>query len=322
MSGASGAVPPAQAALLSAEQTFALASLELRARAVAEGLLVGSHRSRRFGSSTEFAEYKVYSPGDELKHLDWRTYARTDRYFVRRYEEETNLDIYIVLDTSGSMAYAGGAQGAFGVSKLQYTSTLAAALIWIAARHSDAVSLSLFAADEQLYLPPRARQDHIAGLFAALDGLAPFGPTHAEDVLQTLARRIKRRSFVILLSDLLEVGEGPLASLGILRQRGSDALVLQVMDPDELAFPFDGVVRFEDLEGDREVQVDAPAIRDAYLSEMNAFLQRVRGECVRRDVRHQLVQTDVAPVVALREALWGSVGGEVSPPGAPSWAGR
>lgn len=308
MSAASGAIPPTQAALLSAEETFALSSLELRARAVAEGMLVGSHRSRRFGSSTEFAEYKLYTPGDELKHLDWRTYARTDRYFVRRYEEETNLDIYLVLDTSGSMAYAGGAKGAFGVSKLQYASTLAAALVWLAARHSDAVSLTLFAADEQLHLPPRARQDHVSALFSELEKVSAVGPTDAEQVVNTLARRIKRRSLVIFLSDFLEIGEGPLASLGILRQRGSDALVLQIMDPDELDFPFDGVVRFEDLEGEREVQVDAPAIRASYLAELQDFLQRVRRECIRRDLRQHLIRTDIAPVVALRESLLGTLG--------------
>ena len=292
--------------LLSAEDVFGIASLEVRARVIAEGVLMGTHRSRRFGSSTEFAEHKLYTPGDELKHLDWRTYARTDRYFVRQYEEETNLDVFLVVDSSGSMSYAGGARGAFGISKLDYAATLAAAVGFLASRRSDAVSLSLFAGEEVSFLPPRARLDHLAELFRRLEAVSAAGPTAATEVLEVLASRITRRSLIIVLSDLLDVGGAPLAPLGVLRRRGADVLILHTLDRDELEFSFDGVVRFEDLEGMREVQVDAPGVRDAYLQELGAFLAAVRTESARRDLRYHLARTDASPIALLREALGSS----------------
>lgn len=306
MGGAEGADREPGRRLLSAEDIFGIASLEVRARVIADGVLIGTHRSRRFGSSTEFAEHKLYTPGDELKHLDWRTYARTDRYFVRRYEEETNLDVYLVVDASGSMAYAGGARGAFGLSKLDYAATLAAAIGWLASRRSDAVSLSLFAGEEVSFLPPRARLDHLAELFRRLEAVPAEGPTEATEILEVLAGRVTRRALVVLVSDLLDVGDAPLGPLGVLRRRGADVLVLHTLDRDELEFPFDGVVRFEDLEGVREVQVDAPGVREAYLQELSAFLEHVRDQSARRDLRYQLARTDASPVEVLRDALGSS----------------
>lgn len=291
--------------LLSHEEIFSLASLEVRARVIAEGLLVGAHRSKRFGASTEFAEHKLYAPGDELKHLDWKTYARTDRYFVRRYEEEANLDIYLIVDASGSMAYAGGARGAYGIPKLEYAATLIGALAYLAAKRSDALSLTLFAGEERLFLPPRARRDHLAEILGALESIEPAGPTEAVRALEAVVQRVQRRALVVLASDLLDVGEDALGPLGILRRRGADVIVLHTLDRDELDFPFDGVVRFEDLEGDREVQVDAPGVREAYLQELEAFLSRVRLESARRDLRYYLAPTDRSPVLVLREALDG-----------------
>lgn len=293
-------------ALLSADDVFGIASLELRARTVAEGVLVGSHRSRRFGSSTEFAEHKVYAPGDELKHLDWKAYARMDRYFVRRYEEEANLDVSIVVDASGSMGYAGGARGAYHHSKLDYACTLAAALAFLASRRSDGVGLSLFAGGERGVLPPRARKDRTVELFRMLEQVTAEGTTDVVSALESVARRLTRNALVVLVTDLLDVGEDALAPLAILRRRGADVLVLHVLDPDELHFPFDGVVRFVDMEGDREVQVDAPGVRDAYLEELSAFLGRVKRGAADLDLRYLLAASDEPPARVLREALLGS----------------
>lgn len=304
--GADIAEQGAARALLSADDVFGIASLELRARTVAEGVLVGSHRSRRFGSSTEFAEHKVYAPGDELKHLDWKAYARVDRYFVRRYEEEANLDVYVVVDASGSMAYAGGARGAYHHSKLDYACTLAAALAFLASRHSDGVGLSLFAGEERGVLPPRARRDRTAELFRMLEHVAADGVTDVVGALEGVARRLTRNALVVLVSDLLDVGEDALGPLSLLRARGADVLLLHVLDRDELEFPFDGVVRFVDMEGDREVQVDAPGVRDAYLEELRGFLERVRRGAAERDLRYLLAPSDEAPARVLREALAGT----------------
>lgn len=304
--GGDVAVKGAARALLSADDVFGIASLELRARTVAEGVLVGSHRSRRFGSSTEFAEHKLYTPGDELKHLDWKAYARVDRYFVRRYEEEANLDVFVVVDSSGSMAYAGGARGAYHHSKLDYACTLAAALAYLASRQSDGVGLSLFAGSERAVLPPRARRDRTAEVFRMLEEVTAEGVTDVVSALEGVARRLTRNALVVLVSDLLDVGESALGPLSLLRARGADVLVLHVLDRDELAFPFDGVVRFLDMEGEREVQVDAPGVRDAYLEELKAFLERTKRGAAERDLRYLLAPSDDAPSKVLREALLGT----------------
>jgi uncharacterized protein (DUF58 family) len=285
---------------------FGIASLELRARAIADGVLAGTHASRRFGSSSEFAEHKVYTPGDDLRRLDWKAYARVDRYFVRRYEEVTNLDVAIVVDTSASMAYAGGARGAFSVSKLTCATTLAAALAWLAVEHSDATSLSLFADVEHSFLPPRSRRDHLGLLFAQLEKTKAEGKTNLLDALEQVAARTSRRSLVVVITDMLDVGADALGPLGVLRRRGSDVLVLHVLDRDEVDFPFDGVVRFEDMEGDREVQVDAPLVRQAYLEEIGRYIDGLRAEAGKRDLRYHLHVSDRSPIASLREALGGT----------------
>ncbi len=297
---------PSGRALLDAETIYGIASLELRARAVADGVLAGSHRSRRFGSSSEFAEHKVYAPGDDLRRLDWKAYARVDRYFVRRYEEETNLDVVLVVDVSGSMAYAGGARGAFHASKLDAAATLAASVAWLAASKSDATSLSLFAGEETSHLPPRARKDHLTALMAALESAVAGGPTSLRASLDQVASRLSGRALVVVVTDFLDATSDAMAPLGVLRRRGCDVVVLHTMDRDELDFPFDGVVRFEDLEGDRVVQVDAPLVRSAYLDELSKWLTELREEAGRRDLRYHLVPTDQSPVEALRASLSGS----------------
>lgn len=292
--------------LLSAQDVFRLASLDLRARVIAEGLLVGTHRSRRLGSSTEFAEHKLYVPGDDVKRIDWRTYARTDRYFVRRYEEENQLDVYLITDTSASMRYAGGARGSYHVSKLTFAKTLAAALAWVTLRQRDAVSLTLFADEQVLFVPPQARPDHLQRLMAELERIEAKGTTQTAPVVSMLAQRVKRRSLIVLFSDLLDVADDLMQRLGEMRQRGSDVIVLHTLDPDELEFPYDGVVRFEDLEGERVVQVDAPGVRTAYLAEVKRFLERHRTEAARHDLRYVLARTDESPVLLLRRALGGA----------------
>jgi uncharacterized protein (DUF58 family) len=289
--------------LLSAETIFQLATLQLRARTVAEGVFVGTHTSRRFGASTDFAEHKVYTAGDELRHLDWKVLARKDRLYVRRFWEESSLDVHLVLDASGSMAYAGGARGAYGISKMAYASTLAGALAYIANGRGDPFSLTLFSGEEKGTLPLRSRRDHLHATLNLLESATPQGETRAVEALSAVAERITRRSLLVVISDLLDVGESILGPLGVLRKRGADVLLLQVLDRDELEFPFDGVVRFEDLEGDRLAQVDAPGVRKAYLAELKRFLDGIAEGATKRDLRHHVIPTDAAPSLALRRAL-------------------
>jgi uncharacterized protein (DUF58 family) len=295
--------PSDDATLLSPELLYAIRPLAIRARSIAQGVLVGTHMSRRFGSSSEFAEHKLYAPGDELKHLDWKAYARFDRYFVRRYLEEASLDVHLVVDASASMGYAGGARGHFTASKWEVARTLAASIATIAHDQSDATGISIFAAAERMGLPPRSRRDHLHALLDGLSSLEAAGKTDIDAALTAVLARQNRRALVIVISDFLDVDVRVLEPLGVLRRRGADVLILHVLHRDELEFPFDGVVRFEDMESDREVQVDAPGVRAAYLDELQKFLARWRDGAMSRDVRYALAPADAHPVATLKAAL-------------------
>ncbi len=300
--GATGSTAAA-AALLSPATLHGIAPLELRARVVADALFAGGHRSRRFGSSSEFAEHKVYTPGDDLRRLDWKVMGRLDRNYVRRTEDETRVDVAIVVDTSRSMTYAGGARGALSTSKIEVARTLAAAVASIALHRGDAPGLSLFAGDERAWLPPRGRGDTLATVCAALVDVAADGQTALEQALQRVGERARKKTVAVVISDFIDCGGASLQALGVLRRRGGEAIVLQVLHEDELDFPFDGVVKFEDLEGTREVQLEAPLVREAYLDELQRFLAAVEGAVARADGRYALVRTDRSVIEPLALAL-------------------
>ncbi len=302
-------MPTGAHALLSPATLHAINPLELRARMVADALFAGGHRSRRFGSSAEFAEHKPYAPGDDLRRLDWKVMARQNRSYIRRTEDETRTDVIVVVDTSMSMAYAGGARGGLSTSKLEVARTLAAAIAYVCQHRADAAGLSLFAGEERAHLPPRGKSDALTQVCTALLNTAADGKTALEPALQRVCERLKRKAVVVVISDFIDCGGAALAALGVLRKRGGDAIVLQVLHEDEVDFPFDGVVKFEDLEGQREVQVDAPLVRDAYLEELRRFLDEVEGACGHNDARYALCRTDRSPVQALASALTG-LGGE------------
>jgi uncharacterized protein (DUF58 family) len=289
----------AGAALLSPALLHALQPLELRARIVADALYAGGHRSRRFGSSSEFAEHKAYAPGDDLRRLDWKVMARQNRSYVRRTEDETRVDVVVVVDTSHSMAYAGGARGVDTTSKIECARTLAAAIAYVAQHRADAPGLSLFAGDETAFLPPRGTGDTLGHICAALVRAEANGKASLERVLERVCERQKRKAVVVVVSDFIDSSIDELWPLGVLRKRGGEAVLLQVLHEDEVDFPFDGVVKFEDLEGDREVQVDAPLVRASYLQELAAFLRTVEGAAADNDARYTLCRTDEPPHAAL-----------------------
>jgi len=289
--------------LLSPATLHGITPLDLRARIVADALFAGGHRSRRFGSSTEFAEHKVYTPGDDLRRLDWRVMGRLDKSYVRRTEDETRTDVVIVVDTSGSMAYAGGARGTVGASKLDVARTLAAAVAFIAIHQQDAPGVSLFAGTEQASLPARGRGDALGQIGELLVAARAEGPSALGDTLRAVASRLRKKSVVVVISDLIDAGPDALEALGVLRRRGGDAIVMQVLHDDELDFPFDGVVKFEDLEGDREVQVDAPLVRKAYLDELAAFLRDCERAAGASDARYAVFRVGASIVEPLAAAL-------------------
>jgi len=267
-----------------------LATMPLRARAVVEGALAGLHRARLHGSSVEFAEHKEYSPGDELRHIDWKAYGKLDRYYVKQFEQESELTAWLVLDATGSMGYRGD-----GLSKLAYASYLLGALAYLLIGQRDRVGLVTFGGAEERYVPPRARTSHLHDLLGVLDevnrsgaaGNVPIGPTL--DRVAELARQ--RRSLVVIVSDLFDSSPDSLRILRRLRARRHDVALFHALDPHELALPFRGLTRFESLEDDRHMLVDPDAIRRLYRRELHRFLARVRRACVTGGVDHHLVST-------------------------------
>jgi uncharacterized protein (DUF58 family) len=251
-----------------------LGTMELKARTVVEGFLAGLHRSPYKGFSVEFAEYRQYLPGDDLNTLDWKVYARSDRHYVKKFEEETNLDCHLLLDVSASMGYTGAAP----MSKVEYGSVLAASLALLMNRQRDATGLIAFDDRIRFRLPAGARAGHLHALLLALEKMAPGSQSNVARPLQQLAEALVKRSLVVLISDLLDDPESVIKGLRYLRFRGSDVIVFQVLDPNELTFPFRGASRFRDLESAEEVLAEPTAIRTAYLRELAGLTLRFDRE--------------------------------------------
>jgi uncharacterized protein (DUF58 family) len=266
--------PDSRATFLDPATIARLGSLDLKVRAIVEGFLTGLHRSPFKGFSVEFAEYRQYLPGDDLATLDWKVYARTDRHFVKKFEEETNLECHLLLDVSASMAYRGSAP----MSKVEYASVLAASLAFLMNRQRDATGLIAF--DERIVsrLPAGARPGHLHALLLALEHMQPGKKSDVGRPLHQLAEALTKRSLIVLISDLLHDPEAVIKGLRHLRFRGSDVIVFQVLDPNELTFPFRGASRFKDLESADEVVADPSTIRTAYLRELAGLTLRYDRE--------------------------------------------
>ena len=251
-----------------------LGSMELKARTVVEGFLSGLHRSPYKGFSVEFAEYRQYLPGDDLSTLDWKVYARSDRHYVKKFEEETNLECHILLDVSASMGYRGGA----AMSKVEYGSVLAASLAYLMHRQRDATGLIEF--DERITrrLPASARPGHLHAILLALEKIAPGAKSDVGRPLHQLAEALGKRSLVVLISDLLDDPETVVRGLKHLRFRGTDVIVFQVLDPHEIEFPFRGAARFTDVESHDQVTADPARVRDGYLEAMAGLRARYEKE--------------------------------------------
>lgn len=251
-----------------------LGTMELKARTVVEGFLSGLHRSPYKGFSVEFAEYRQYLPGDDLSTLDWKVYARTDRHYVKKFEEETNLECHVLLDLSASMAYAGAAP----MTKLEYGSVLAGSLAFLMNRQRDATGLIAFEDRIVFRMPAGARPGHLHALLLALERLEPGRRSDVGRPLHQLAEALTKRSMVVLISDMLDDPEPVIKGLKHLKFRGTDVVVFQLLDPDELTFPFRGPSRFRDVETDQEVTAEPSSIRIAYLRELAGLTLRYDRE--------------------------------------------
>lgn len=273
-----------------------LSSTKLRARAVVEGLLAGMHRDPHRGSSVEFSEYKEYVPGDELKYVDWRAYARVDRYYVKQFEDETHLRGYFLLDQSGSMDFSFGET----MTKFEYGATLAATLSWLMLRQGDAPGLLLFDEEVRSFLKTSTRKNQLDDLCSVLDTAKVSGTTNVGGALSRAAEMLRGRSLVVLISDFIDVGEEALTFARILRQRGMEVVCFHLMDRAEWTLPWEQMCRFEGMESADELLVEPDEIRGAYQKEVQQHIDGIRTHCERGDIEYFHVFTDESPVDAVR----------------------
>jgi uncharacterized protein (DUF58 family) len=268
-------------------QTLArISRLDLRARYVVEGFISGMHKSPFFGHSVEFVQHREYSPGDDIRHLDWKVWSKTDRFYIKQFEEETNLRTALVVDVSESMHYGRGP-----LNKYEYACTIAACLAYLLIRQQDAVGMMTFDSNARQIVPARSHQAHLDTLVKALDISRPREKTGMETVLRRVNNGTSSKGMIVLISDLLCEREGLFRGLDLLRFRQHDVLVFHVLDEDELTFPFQGTTRFEGMEELPDLICDPRALRDGYLAALEEYLVEVRRGCARRGIDYMLVRT-------------------------------
>jgi uncharacterized protein (DUF58 family) len=277
-----------------------ISRLELKARLIVEGFISGLHQSPYHGFSVEFAEHREYVPGDEIKHIDWKVFGRTDRFYVKQYEEETNLKAHLFLDASESMGYA---SAEVGVSKLAYASMAAAALAYLMIRQQDAVGLTLFDSEVRAALPASSHGSHLKNLLHAIEEARPAEKTNVSTILHEAADRIRKRGLVIVFSDLFDDIEKVAAGLRHLRHKKHEVILFHVLDADEVRFPFERMTLFEGLEELPHIVADPRAIRRAYLQEMKDFIAEVRKICLQNTVDYVELHTDMTLDVVLAQYL-------------------
>ena len=257
-----------------------IGNLELRARLVMEGFISGMHKSPFRGFSVEFAQHREYVPGDDIRFIDWKIFGKSDRFYIKEFEEETNLRAHIFLDQSESMAY--GHEN--GVSKYDYAATAAAALAYMIQQQSDSVGLNLFHNKVETTIPPSNTRANLGNILHQINAASPTSQTKIGPVLQELSSHIPRRGMVMVLSDLFDDPKEVLAGLRNLAQRGHDVVVFHILDHDEVEFPFERMTLFEGLEEMPELLVDPRSLRDAYLNEINAFQEEIRKGCLKNRI--------------------------------------
>jgi uncharacterized protein (DUF58 family) len=280
-----------------------ISRLELRARHIVEGFLSGMHRSPYFGQSIEFLQHREYTWGDDLRHVDWKVWAKQDRYYVKQFEEETNMRVTLLVDVSNSMQYGRG-----HLNKYEYASTIAASLAYLILRQQDAVGCVAFDEAVRMTVPLRTKRTHLASVIQSLDASNPKDKTQLAPILREVAENYPRRGMMILISDLLTERDGLFKGLKLLRQRGHDVLVFHVLDDDELDFPFNGPTRFEGLELPQHLACNPRALREGYLESLNRYLEEVRRGCAKNTVDYKLIRTSDALDAVLAEYLSNRLG--------------
>jgi uncharacterized protein (DUF58 family) len=312
---------PASGSLIDPGTLMRIKGLQMRARVAVQGFIKGIHRSPYHGFSVEFSEYREYSPGDDPRFLDWRLYARSDRYYVKRFEDETNLRCHIVLDTSRSMGYRSGSY-----TKGDYARTAAATIAYFLSTQRDAVGLFTFEDQITDYLPPRHRPGHLRRLMAMLEREPKGRATDLAAPLEQIAATVRKRGLIILISDLLAATDLLRARLGYLKTRGHEVVVLRVLDPAELQFSFTKPGMFLDLESGREVYIDPETARTEYLRRFTAHAEKIERSCADLGIEYAQVATDQPLELVLFDFLKARMRQERRPgrkaPGAPRGGAR
>ena len=280
------------------EEIAKISRLELRARHVVEGFVAGLHRSPWFGQSTEFVQHREYVPGDDSRRIDWKVWSRSDRYYIKQYEEDTNVRVVLLVDGSESMEFGSGP-----LTKFDYAQTVAAALSLLTLRQNDAVSVGLFDSEIRAVVPSSSRHNHLQTVLAALSAERATGHTDMTQVLRRAAESMSHRSIVVLISDLLCDRSALFKGLQLLRQRRHEVLIMHVMDDQELDFDFTGSLRFEGLEDTGRLTCDPAALRSGYLQALETFLETVRRRCASSMIDYLLVRTSDNLDAALSEFL-------------------
>lgn len=274
-------------------------SMQMLARTVVEGFVLGLHRSPFRGFSVEFADYRQYAPGDEIRHLDWKVYGKTDRYYIKQYEEETNLNCYIAVDCSASMGYGSGA-----LTKLQYACYLAACLSYFMINQRDATGLVLFDDKLRMMLPPRSRQTHLHHMLSVLEEQEPGQGTDIAQPLHDMAESIKKRGLIILISDLYDDPDKVISAFQHFKFKGNDLIAFQIADKAEIDFPFKQIMEFVDPETKETLVTTADAVKNVYLKEMETFFGKYRKGCADLKMDYHLFNTATPLELGLSEYLY------------------
>ena len=280
------------------EELARISRLELRARQVVEGFVSGLHRSPYFGQSLEFAQHREYVAGDDLRRIDWKLWSRSDRYYLKQFEEDTNVRVVLVVDGSESMQFGSGA-----MSKFEYARTVAAAISLLVLKQHDSVGLSIFDGAIRSQIPASSRNNQLQAILAGLDVQTAGGKTDILGVLRKVNESLTRRSIVVLLSDLFCPREDLFRGLQLLRQRKHEVIALHVMDDEELEFRYSGTMRFEGLEGAGKLTCDPAALRVGYLKALESFLDVIRRRCAGSGIDYRLIRTSENLDAALAQVL-------------------
>lgn len=263
-----------------------ISRLEVRARHIVEGFLSGMHRSPYFGQSVEFVQHREYVAGDDIRRIDWKVWSKTDKYYLKLFEEDTNLRTTLLVDLSESMQFGSGA-----MNKYEYGCTVAASLAYLLLKQQDAVSLIAFDEAIRTVVPARSRQNHLHALLTSLNAENPSKKTDMYSVLRYVAEEKTQKGLVVLISDLFADREGLFKGLKLLRHRGHDVLLFHVLDDQELDFEYAGTTKFEGLEDAGELVCDPRSLREAYQQALQKFLDQLRHHCARSLVDYQIVRT-------------------------------